>query len=197
MIYEPQGPLGSLPTYLPPVKSKVFVSYHHHGDQNHYDRFSRFISDDYDVLYDNSPERAIGSGDPEYIMRRLREDFITGSSCTIVLCGAVTSYRKFVDWEIACTLDKEHGLIGIELPTRIIDLGNVIVPSRLHDNIVSRYALWTSWNEVFQKGAHFVQKLVEQAKDRSKRLSALIKNDRVRMPENEPPPWERNPRTYL
>lgn len=33
----------------------------------------------------------------------------------MVLCGAEAPQRKFVDWEIKATLDKEHGLIGINL----------------------------------------------------------------------------------
>jgi hypothetical protein len=32
----------------------------------------------------------------------------TGTSCTIVLCGAETPKRKFVDWEIKAILDKGH-----------------------------------------------------------------------------------------
>jgi len=49
-------------------------------------------------------------------MRGIRENFITGTSCTIVLCGAQTHLRKYVHWEIKATLDKEHGLIGVNLP---------------------------------------------------------------------------------
>ena len=75
------------------------------------------FADDYEVIQDNSVEREIDSNDAEYVTRRIREDFITGSSCTVVLCGAETPQRKFVDWEIKATLDKEHGLIGINLPT--------------------------------------------------------------------------------
>jgi hypothetical protein len=46
-------------------------------------------------------------------MQRIRDKHITGTSCTIVLCGSLTPWRKYVDWEIKATLDKEHGLIGI------------------------------------------------------------------------------------
>src|SRR5690242_16014308 len=92
--------LGRIPIY---VKSKIFVSYHHHLDQRYYDDFSRCVCDEYDVLYDNSPERAKDSDDVEYIMRSLREKHIFGTSCTIVLCGAETPWRKFVDWEIDAT----------------------------------------------------------------------------------------------
>ncbi len=38
-------------------KARIFVSYHHRLDQWYYDSLSRFVSVDYEVLYDNSPER--------------------------------------------------------------------------------------------------------------------------------------------
>ena len=90
-----------------PTKSKVFVSYHHGGDQPYYDAFSRTFSDTYDIVYDNSLARQIDSDSPEYVMRRIREEHITGTSCTVVLVGAATYQRKYVDWEIYATLEKE------------------------------------------------------------------------------------------
>ena len=54
--------------------------------------------------------------------------YITGTSCTVVLCGGRP--RKFVDWEIKATLDKEHALIGVNLPTSERNLfGQAIVPT--------------------------------------------------------------------
>lgn len=100
-----------------PTKRQIFVSYHHGSDQWYYDEFSRIFSDTYDVVKDNSLDRAIDSDDSDYVMRRIRENYITGTSCTIILCGAETSQRKYVDWEIKATLDKYHGLIGINLPS--------------------------------------------------------------------------------
>ena len=139
------GLLGSL-LYPTQIKRKVFVSYHHGNDQWFYNEFSRVFNDTYDVISDNSLDRAIDSDNPDYVMRRIREKYITGSSCTIVLCGAETPNRKYVDWEIKATLDKEHGLIGINLPTSITSqYGGVIVPDRLHDNVQSGYAVWIDW----------------------------------------------------
>lgn len=99
------------------TKRSVFVSYHHGGDLAYYDAFSQLFADTYEIVRDNSVERRIDSNNSEYVIRRIREGFITGSTCTVVLCGAETPRRKFVDWEINATLDKEHGLIGINLPT--------------------------------------------------------------------------------
>ena len=66
-------------------------------------RFLAF-SRDYDIVTDNSLSRGIESDVVEYIMRRIRENYVTGSSCTIVLVGRDTWARKYVDWEIDATL---------------------------------------------------------------------------------------------
>ena len=96
-------------------------------------------------MQDNSLDRLIDSDDPDYVMRRIRENNITGSSCTVVLCGAQTPQRKYVDWEIKATLDKCHGLIGINLPTSRIKSDGVVVPDRFNDNYHSGYAVWIQW----------------------------------------------------
>ncbi len=44
------------------------------------------------------------------------------------------------------TLDKQHGLIGVQLPTLVAGpTGKVTVPDRLYYNIQSGYAGWISW----------------------------------------------------
>ena len=103
-------------------KRRIFVSYHHGNDRAYYDEFSRFFSSAYDVIQDNSVDRNIDSTNTDYVIRNIRENYITGTSCAIVLCGAQTPWRKFVDWESKATLDKNHGLIGINLPSNPIHL---------------------------------------------------------------------------
>jgi hypothetical protein len=160
---------------LPPTKHSIFVSYHHGGDRPHYDAFSKLFADTYDVIQDNSVEREIDSDETEYVIRKIREEYITGSSCTVVLCGRETPWRKFVDWEIKATLDKEHGLIGINLPTNPrLPNGNVTVPNRLFDNIQSGYAIWTNW-ETLAQNPSLLRNLIEQASAKNK---ALIRNQR-------------------
>ena len=134
---------------LKPEKPRVFISYHHHGDQSYYDAFSTAFHDNYEAIYDNSVERKIDSDNIDYVMRQIRENYITGTSCTIVLVGAATWGRKYVDWEIKATLDKQHSLIGVCLPSapRTAD-GKITVPARLFDNIQSGYALFVSWDTI-------------------------------------------------
>lgn len=167
---------------LTPVKHKIFVSYHHGGDQAYYNAFSKAFHDTYDVIYDNSLERSIDSDNTDYVMRRIRENHITGTSCTIVLVGAETWKRKYVDWEIKATLEKEHALIGVYLPSapRDPNSGSITVPGRLHDNIKSGYAPWLSWSEI-TSSATKLEQYIAKAKSHSKQL---IDNSRDRKLRN-------------
>jgi hypothetical protein len=166
---------------LAQIKRKIFVSYHHRGDQAYYNAFSRTFCDQYDVIYDNSLERQIDSDDVDYVRRRISENHITGSSCTLVLVGRDTWGRKYVDWEIDATLEKQHGLIGVRLPTApVAQDGSVSVPGRLHDNIRSGYALWVTWNELTQSAALLTQ-YIELA---NKTPTNLINNRRERRYRN-------------
>jgi hypothetical protein len=170
-------------TPLALVKHKIFISYHHANDQTYYTAFSNSFHDTYDVIYDNSLERQVDSDNPLYVMQRIRDTCITGSSCTIVLVGSQTSRRKYVDWEIKGTLDAEHGLIGVQLPTLPIPPnGKVTVPGRLYDNIQSGYALWLTWQQI-TSSVENLQTYIAQAKARG---AALIDNARPRMQVNLP-----------
>lgn len=165
----------------PKAKRKVFVSYRHGGGQAYYQAFSEKFADDYEAVTDNSLDNEIDSDDVDYVMRRIREDYITGTSCTIVLVGNDTWGRKYVDWEIKATLDKKHGLIGVQLPSLKIDSnGKVTVPDRLSDNIKSGYAVWITWGQL-TASAQACAGFIEQANARDKRL---IKNDRDRRLRN-------------
>jgi hypothetical protein len=152
------------------VKRSIFVSYHHGKDRGFYEPFSALFADSYQVIEDNSVGRAIDSEDAEYVHRRIREAFIAGSSCTVVLCGAATWQRKFVEWEVKTTLDKQHGLIAVQLPTN----PTFTIPLRLHDNTQTGYALWSAWHELTARPS-ILAGLVEMANNRSK---VLIRNDR-------------------
>jgi hypothetical protein len=70
------------------------------------------------VITDTSIDRRIGSDDVDYHQQVIREQHITGSSVTVVLCGAETWKRRWVDWEIQMTLNKRHALLGICLPEK-------------------------------------------------------------------------------
>ena len=163
-----------------PLRPRVFVSYHHGNDQAYYDAFFRAFSDTYEVVQDRSLEREVDSDDPDYVIRRIRERHITGTSCTILLCGAHTPGRKYVDWEIKATLDKQHGLVGVYLPTALRHSDGIPVPGRYYDNWVTGYAPWYSW-EQFTVSTASVWSAVSDANRRS---PALIDSSRPRLLRN-------------
>lgn len=141
------GIIGS--AMQPPPRRKIFVSYHHGGDQWYYNEFSRVFHDTYEAVYDNSLERQIDSDNTAYVMQRIRDNYITGTSCTVVLIGGQTHQRKYVDWEIKATLDKQHGLLGIVLPSHSRGSeGKIIVPDRFHHNVVTGYASYIFWENL-------------------------------------------------
>lgn len=162
---SPQG--NSLLELLVPLlltRRSVFVSYHHELDQDYYGYFSRLTEDHYGVVNDNSSQDIFDSANPEYVIQQIRDKNITGTSCTFVLCGPQTWGRKYVDWEIKATLDKEHALIGIALPNNPAGF----VPERLYANIQSGYALWLSWASI--SDAAFLKSNIELAISRQKNL---------------------------
>ena len=180
----PANPYGANPLLAALfAKREIFISYHHGKDQAYYDVLTKTFAESYEVIYDNSLERMIDSEDHDYVLQRIREKYITGSSCTIVLCGLETPWRKYVDWEIKATLDKEHGLIGVNLPTnRQNASGRFQVPDRLYDNIAVGYALWLQWADL-QLGPAFFKARIEEANQKPRQL---IKNDRSMRGRNGP-----------
>ena len=166
---------------IPRPTPRIFVSYHHGGDQAFYNELWQKMQSKYVLVQDNSLDRRIDSDNVEYVMRVIRESYLTGTSCTIVLCGHYTPVRKYVDWEIMATLQKEHALVGLRLPTLPLQAnGGTIKPPRLQDNIDSGYAVWGNYLDVIANPGH-LEKLVHDARSRSKRL---IVNNRARRLRN-------------
>lgn len=162
------------------VRRKIFVSYHHGGDQAYYDAFSTRFHDNFEAVTNNSLDRTIDSENVDYVMRRIREKYITGTSCTIVLVGAASWGRKYIDWEIQATLEMGHGLLGIRLPSaRLGDLGKVIVPDRLHDNVEAGYAVWTDWTTL-TSSVESCRALIERANGADRRLIDNRRSRRLR-----------------
>lgn len=162
-----------------PKRREIFVSYHHAGDQAYYNALAA-LCDDCNFLTDRSVDRLIGSDDVQYQERRIRDEFITGTSATIVLCGANSFKRKFVDWEISTTLDKQHGLIGICLPTAMSTGTGWRVPDRYYDNWRSGFAVWHHWSDLTAAS------LRQWIEDACARDTVLIRNGRDKMTRNAP-----------
>lgn len=145
-------------------KHKVFLSFHHQDDE-YREQFERDFSSQFNSTFVN---RSVQDGDIDpnnkidTIRQKIRDNFISDSTVTIVLIGENTWQRKHVDWEIGYSLTQtsqntRSGLIGILLPSYHICLdsqnnrefkytenGSVYtpcnIPPRLYDNIQSDYA---------------------------------------------------------
>ena len=141
-------------------RHKVFVSYHHEKDQRYRNLFENLFSDIHDIMVSKSVE--IGDIDPllktETIYQKIRNDYLSDSTVTVVLVGCDTWQRKFVDWEIGASIRKtkkstRSGLLGILLPTypRPPDNPNKYyihtIPPRLYDNIDCGFAKIYDWND--------------------------------------------------
>lgn len=120
------------------VRHKCFVSYHSDDvvqAANFVDSFDDvFIPRAIGVEEDDGS--IIDSESTDYIRDVIRTEYLRDSTVTIVLVGACTWARKFIDWEIYASLRDtstaiHNGLLGILLPTNPIPKA----PARLSDNV--------------------------------------------------------------
>lgn len=127
-------------------RHKVFLS-HYNEDAEEVKKFVEYFDEEKEVFISkvvgDDYDTTINSDDSDYIMKKIREDYLTDSTVTIVLIGKNTHKRKYVDWEIASTIrndtnNKRSGLIGILLPGRTKE--NTTIPPRLQDNVDCGYA---------------------------------------------------------
>jgi hypothetical protein len=148
------------------VRPKVFICYHH-ADQKEADAFAEDFADVFiaRMLGVSDSDDFIDSTDADYVIKRIREKYLTDSTVTIVLIGACTWARRYVDWEIASTLrndpvNKRSGLLAINLAS----LGKTgTLPDRLKDNLDGEngYARW--W--VYPTGSSQLRNWIEIALD--------------------------------
>ncbi len=120
-----------------PTRKKVFVS-HYHTHQQETDQFLRNFGDVFipKTVGALGNENYINSTNTDYIMQRIRSDYIGDSTVTIVLVGKCTHSRRYVDWEIKGSLRQgvdslPNGLIGIQMPS---GGGGFNPPERLAQN---------------------------------------------------------------
>jgi hypothetical protein len=132
-----------LPFIAPPRRHKCFISFHQ-ADEYWVRTFVDTFDEYHDTfigrslrLYREMSDDIINSTNPDYIMRRIREDYLADSTVTIVMLGRCTQSRRYVDWEIQSSLRRgenltPNGLMAIRLPTYVSGDG---YPSRLNSNL--------------------------------------------------------------
>ena len=105
------------------TRHKCFISYHQ-KNETEVEAFIEKFGDVFiaKVLGVSNDDDFVNSTDTDYVMRRIREEYLTDSTVTLVMIGKCTWARRYVDWEIAATLrndpkNKRSGLLGIVLPS--------------------------------------------------------------------------------
>ena len=139
-------------------RHKVFVSYYHDEDQSYREGFETLFADIHDIMVSESVE--IGDIDPtlstERVRQIIRDEYLKDSTVTVVLVGAHTWQRKFVDWEIGSSIrdtknNPRSGLLGILLPTYPRSASDThdshTIPPRLYDNIKCEFAKIYNWSD--------------------------------------------------
>ncbi len=170
-------------------RHRVFVSYYHAEDQAYREHFELLFAEIHDIFVSESVE--IGDIDPntktEEIHRIIRDNYLRGSTVTVVLVGAHTWQRKFVDWEIGSSIrqtkhSSRSGLLGILLPTYprtdLTKYDPYTIPPRLYDNIKCGYATIHNWND----DPNVVRDWIHDAFKRRKEV----------LPDNSRPSFKRN-----
>lgn len=142
------------------TRRKCFITYHHADDQA-VASFVKTFDHAGDVFIvrrlGEMPDDIVDSTDTDYVMRRIREDYIRDSTVTLVLAGRCTWARRYVDWEIQASLRQPanalpNGLLGIKLP------GFSQWPERLSKNMAEGgYAGWIDYPTSLQNLQHAIE----------------------------------------
>lgn len=173
------------------IRHKCFISYHK-ADALEVEDFIKTFDYHHRIFISRSinemEESIVNSDDSNYIMRRIRERYLTDSTVTLVMLGRCTWARKFVDWEIASSLrndpvNRRNGLVGINL--RSIGNDNITIPDRLLDNLgadASSYGRWHNYPRTFDS----LVNMIEDAFDARDSRYHLIDNRRSLFINNRP-----------
>ena len=130
----------------------------------------------------------VNSNDTDYVMRRIREQYMQNTSVTIVMIGQNTWKRRYVDWEIAASLrngfaNPANALLGIKLPSYAYDIQQY--PDRLNDNLnaqgVADGTLCYARCITYPTNSAELRTAIEEAHQRRQNQSHLINNTRARV----------------
>jgi len=139
------------------TKHKTFISYHHANDEQYKIAFQKIFADIHDIII----PWAIEIGDiaqnlkTEAIRQKIRDEYLSDSTVTVVLIGSQTWQRKHVDWEISSSIratqkSSRSGLVGIFLPSYPFLSENKYnphtIPPRLNDNVKCGFATLHKWS---------------------------------------------------
>lgn len=170
------------------TKHKVFISFYR-GDTDEVGEFLDKWAYDKGVftpkvigVYDD--KQLIDSDDTDYVMRRIREDYIGDATVTLVLIGKCTHSRRYVDWELMASLrrgaDKlPNGVLGIPLPSS----DKAHLPPRFADNYSKDEDCYARFQAAPTRSDQLTN-WIEDAYNARWNRADLIKNGRERMKYN-------------
>jgi hypothetical protein len=170
------------------TRHQCFVSYHVDDE----DEVSTFV-ETFGTIFKptvvgvTEDDDFVSSDDTDYIMDRIREEYLSSTTVTIVLIGLCTWSRRFIDWEVYASLRRykgypPSGLMAITLPSVAANPDRRL-PARVQDNVVNSnegYARWTKYPSSEQQLRDFIQSAFN-----ARTLKAdLIENSRTRKINN-------------
>jgi hypothetical protein len=168
------------------TRHKTFISYHH-DDEAEVAAFIEMFDHDHDVLISRGIGASmagdvINSTNPDYIKSRIRELYLRDSTVTLVMVGAQTWGRRFVDWEIAASLlntstSSRNGLVAITLPS-IANVSGRTPPQRVRDNVVNDDEGYARWMK-YPTSAAGLASMIDEAYTRRSSRSNLVDNRRT------------------
>jgi hypothetical protein len=103
-------------------RRKCFISYYS-GDKVEVDNFLRNFGDVFipKAIGISDGDDFIDSNNIDYVMGKIRTQYLGDSTVTICLIGSCTHSRRYIDWELKTTLRKggytPNGLLGLLLPS--------------------------------------------------------------------------------
>ena len=178
---------------------KVFLSYYHNEDEDFRNRFEALFGN---VIVSRSVN--IGDIDPnaktEYVRQKIRDEYLSDSTVTVVLVGAHTWQRKHVDWEIYSSLrdtqnSPRSGLIGILLPTYPRSKQGIYhpntIPPRLCDNAKKKEEGLESFSKIYDwtENQSDIQTRIDEAFERRNRINP-INNRPMYVNNRSGPSWQ-------
>lgn len=167
------------------TRHRCFISYHV-ADQAEVTQFVDDFGDQFigTVVGVTDDDDFVDSENTDYIMDQIRKKYLGNTTVTIVLVGACTWSRKFVDWEVYASLRRytdyaPSGLVAINLPS----MGKVgKLPDRVADNRDGDDGFARYW--VYPESKRSLRSWIDIAYEARSSKSHLIDNSRARRQRN-------------
>lgn len=126
--------------------------------------------------------------DMRYVLQEVEERYLRSSTVTIVLVGRETWRRRFVDWEIAASLDATNdrwtnALLAIWLPST---RGSALLPPRLDRNVTEGMMGYVRTSSPYPKSSAELHDIITTAVE-AKEKAVAIDNTPDLMAKDTPP----------